>query len=40
MITPKIFHLDGVDGHSSVVDGEVPAEQENSVALAIASCPE
>jgi ferredoxin len=40
MIAPKIFDLDDVDGHSSAVDGEVPADQESKAVEAISSCPE
>jgi ferredoxin len=40
MIAPKVFQLDDIDGHSSAIDGEVPAEQEAKVAEAIRSCPE
>jgi ferredoxin len=40
MIAPQIFQLDEVDGHSSAIDGEVPADQESNAAEAIRSCPE
>jgi len=40
MIAPKIFELDDVDGHSSAIDGEIPADQESKAAEAIRSCPE
>ena len=40
MIAPRVFQLDDVDGHSSAVDGEIPADQEDKVAEAIRSCPE
>jgi ferredoxin len=40
MIAPKIFELDEVDGHSSVVDENVPLDQEEEVAEAAHSCPE
>jgi ferredoxin len=40
MIAPKLFQLDEVDGHSSAVDGEVPADQETKAHEAVRSCPE
>ena len=40
MIAPKMFQLDEIDGHSSPVSEEVPADQEDKVAEAIRSCPE
>jgi ferredoxin len=40
MIAPHVFQLDDVDGHSSAIDGEIPADQESKVAEAIRSCPE
>jgi ferredoxin len=40
MIAPGLFTLDDVDGHSSAIDGEVPADQEAKAAEAIRSCPE
>jgi ferredoxin len=40
MIAPEMFRLDDVDGHSSAIDGEIPADQEAKVAEAIRSCPE
>ena len=40
MIAPAIFTLDDVDGHSTAIDGEVPASQEDKAAEAIRSCPE
>jgi ferredoxin len=40
MIAPKVFQLDEVDGHSSPVSEEVPADQEDKVADAVLSCPE
>ena len=40
MIAPKMFELDDIDGHSSPVTEEVPADQEASVAEAVRSCPE
>ena len=40
MIAPDVFQLDDVDGHSTAIDGEVPAGQEAKAAEAIRSCPE
>jgi len=40
MIAPDVFTLDDVDGHSSALDGEIPADQEAKAAEAIRSCPE
>jgi ferredoxin len=40
MIAPKMFELDDIDGHSSPVTEEVPADQEANVAEAVRSCPE
>jgi ferredoxin len=40
MIAPKVFELDEIDGHSSPVSGEVPADQEAKVTEAVRSCPE
>jgi ferredoxin len=40
MIAPEIFTLDDVDGHSTAVDGEVPAVLEAKAAEAARSCPE
>jgi len=40
MIAPRVFQLDDVDGHSSAIDGEIPADLEVKVAEAIRSCPE
>jgi ferredoxin len=40
MIAPQLFALDDVDGHSTAIDGEVPAAQEAKAAEAIRSCPE
>lgn len=40
MIAPKSFELDEIDGHSSVVSEEVPADQEEQVSEAALSCPE
>jgi ferredoxin len=40
MIAPKIFQLDEIDGHSSVVSEDVPADQEEQVSEAAHTCPE
>lgn len=40
MRAPRSFELDDVDGHSVVVDEEVPPEQEDEVVEAARSCPE
>ncbi|MFD3926936.1 ferredoxin [Streptomyces sp. NPDC058614] len=40
MIAPKAFQLDELDGHSSAVSEEVPADQEEAVSEAVHSCPE
>ena len=34
------FTLDDEDGHSTAIDGEVPADLESKAAEAIRSCPE
>ena len=40
MIAPKVFELDEIDGHSSVIGEDVPADQEGQVNEAVRSCPE
>jgi ferredoxin len=40
MIAPKAFQLDEIDGHSSPISDEVPADQEAKVGEAVRSCPE
>jgi ferredoxin len=40
MIAPKAFELSEIDGHSSPVHEEVPADQEEAVREAVRSCPE
>lgn len=40
MIAPERFELDEVDGHSSPVTEDVPADQEEQVREAVQSCPE
>jgi ferredoxin len=40
MVAPKVFRLDEVDGHSSAVHEDVPADQEEPASEAAHSCPE
>ncbi|HKT03722.1 MAG TPA: ferredoxin [Rugosimonospora sp.] len=40
MIAPKVFQLDEIDGHSSALTDDVPADQEEQVREAAHSCPE
>jgi ferredoxin len=40
MIAPDVFTLNDLDGHSTAIDGEVPADQEAKATEAIRSCPE
>jgi ferredoxin len=40
MNAPKVFELDEIDGHSSAVSEDVPADQEAAVLEAVRSCPE
>jgi ferredoxin len=40
MHAPDSFELSEIDGHSSVIDEEVPADQEAAVREAVLSCPE
>ncbi len=40
MIAPKVFQLDEIDGHSSPLSEDVPADQEEQVREAVRSCPE
>lgn len=40
MRAPGLFQLDVVDGHSSAVADEVPADQEDDAWEAVQSCPE
>jgi ferredoxin len=35
-----VFQLDEIDGHSSVANEEVPADQEEQVSEAVHTCPE
>jgi ferredoxin len=40
MFAPKAFELDDVDGHSTPVSEDVPADQVEQVREAVHSCPE
>ncbi|MFE6921944.1 ferredoxin [Nocardia sp. NPDC057663] len=40
MIAPQAFELSDIDGHSSPVDEQVPADQQEQVREAVHSCPE
>jgi ferredoxin len=40
MIAPDSFELDDIEGHSSAVSEDVPAEHEDAVREAAHSCPE
>jgi ferredoxin len=40
MRAPQLFELDEVDGHSTAVVDEVPADQEPDAQEAANSCPE
>jgi len=40
MIAPTLFTLDDEDGHSTAIDGVVPADLEAKADEAIRSCPE
>ncbi|MQY27676.1 ferredoxin [Nocardia aurantia] len=40
MIAPKAFQLSDIDGHSTPVSEDVPADQEDAVREAVHSCPE
>ncbi|WP_433710432.1 ferredoxin [Nocardia sp. CA-084685] len=40
MIAPKVFELSEIDGHSSPVSEDVPADQQDNVREAVRSCPE
>jgi ferredoxin len=40
MIAPEMFALDEIDGHSTPVSQDVPADQETAVKEAVHSCPE
>ncbi|MFF0490078.1 ferredoxin [Nocardia sp. NPDC003482] len=40
LAAPKAFELSEIDGHSTAVFDEVPADQEEQVREAVRSCPE
>ena len=40
MKAPEVFDLDEVDGHSLVIDENVPAGLQEKVRQAVRSCPE
>ncbi|MBH0123543.1 ferredoxin [Rhodococcus sp. NPDC003382] len=40
MAAPDVFELSEIDGHASVANEEVPADQEEAVKEAARSCPE
>ncbi|MGX7680594.1 ferredoxin [Jatrophihabitans sp. DSM 45814] len=40
MRAPAIFELSDIDGHSTAITTEVPADQEDAVKEAFGSCPE
>jgi ferredoxin len=40
MIAPKVFQLNEIDGHSSAINEEVPADQEEKASEAAHTCPE
>ncbi|MFC1437762.1 ferredoxin [Streptacidiphilus sp. N1-10] len=40
MRAPEVFELSEIDGHASVADEDVPADQEDQVNEAVMSCPE
>jgi ferredoxin len=40
MRAPDVFELNYIDGHSSVIVDEVPADLEADVLEAVESCPE
>jgi ferredoxin len=40
MIAPDSFELSDIDGTSSPVNDDVPADQEDAVREAVHSCPE
>lgn len=40
MRAPEVFTLSDIDGHSTAIDGVVPAELEAAVREARGSCPE
>ncbi|MBO0855949.1 MAG: ferredoxin [Nocardia sp.] len=40
MVAPKSFELSEIDGHSTPVSEDVPADQQEQVREAVQSCPE
>ncbi|HEX4657008.1 MAG TPA: ferredoxin [Streptosporangiaceae bacterium] len=40
MRAPSLFELSEIDGHSSAVSGDIPADQEGEALEAARSCPE
>ncbi|MEO5873549.1 MAG: ferredoxin [Streptosporangiaceae bacterium] len=40
MLAPELFELDEIDGHSTPINEEVPADQEEKALKAVRSCPE
>lgn len=40
MRAPNLFELSEIDGHSTAIADEVPADQEDAALEAIQSCPE
>lgn len=40
IIAPEIFEPDEIDGHATVLNGDVPPELEAKVIEAVNSCPE
>jgi ferredoxin len=40
MAAPDVFQLDEIDGHSTAISEDVPADQEERVREAVRSCPE
>ncbi|MFD1812622.1 ferredoxin [Rhodococcus gannanensis] len=40
MVAPDVFALRDEDGHGYAIDGDVPADLEDSATEAVRSCPE
>jgi ferredoxin len=40
MRAPSLFTLDDIDGHSTAIEGDIPAELEDEAMEAVNSCPE
>ncbi|MGI8329383.1 ferredoxin [Actinomadura scrupuli] len=40
IVAPEVFEPSEIDGHSSVIDENVPADLEAKVSEAVNSCPE